>query len=280
MKIYQRFLIYDYENIINFFINEDVDYKISETTGTCELFLYEDNKKYKTISNYLAKYKIHPYSFHIEFSQQDRDEAEWMIINSRWHNGFPQPSSPSSRKFFEITYDISNMCNHCLKGIVQQDDFKIKSAPKWKDKRQSFELYWIYDEIFISQHAATILMDNNIKGVEYRSVSTRNKVLDCTKQMYVNNFLKPGLMQESINQSISTLPCPHCGENKYCLKHGYVYYDRNVFNNVDVDIIKTGENFGAEGACAKYIIINQRFYQILVANKLDTSFSYIPLQLV
>ena len=100
--------------------------------------------------------------------------------------------------------------------------------------------------------------------------------------MFIENYLELGLRPESIdfNYRGTNTICPVCGRAKYVYKPGYIFYDRKVFDKVDVDIVKSGENFGVETSCVREIFINQRLRQILIKNDLDKGFNYVPVKLV
>ena len=285
MRIYQRFTFReDNKKVMDFIDAQNIQLEFKVGGMINAIGIYEDDPKYRFIIDSLANLDLHPSSAHTRYTQQEMDEAEWLTIATRWENGYPQPSPPSNRqKYYTETYDASNFCK-CGGGSIQKNSFKVKAAPKWGTgarQRHSLKLYWIHDEIFISQEVKKAFIENNVKGVKYLPVLTGrdNRELECTSQLFIENHLDLGLKLESIDFDESLTPCPECGNGKYLIRAGYLYYDRKVFDKVEVDIIKSGENFGSL-YCVKEIFVNQRLRQILIANKLDKSFRFVPVQLV
>ena len=92
---------------------------------------------------------------------------------------------------------------------------------------------------------------------------------------YINRTLEYGLKDDSISKVIC---CSNCNRKRYLLKPGYITYDRSVFDNIDDDIIKSGEQFG-EIVCSRIIFISQRFYRFLKEKKLNRGLQYEPIQL-
>ena len=59
---------------------------------------------------------------------------------------------------------------------------------------------------------------------------------------------------------------------------GFVY-KRDVFRD-DVDIIKSFEVFGWDYEAPRCIFINKKFYQTLIANKLEKDLRFEPIKLI
>lgn len=57
-------------------------------------------------------------------------------------------------------------------------------------------------------------------------------------------------------------------------------YQKNVFDNVNVDIIKSSETFGDGHICSRLIIVSQEFFQFIKKNKLDRNLEFEPILLI
>ena len=120
------------------------------------------------------------------------------------------------------------------------------------------------------------MKNSDFGGFQIKGVNGKMDVLhEGIYQLYINRTLEYGLKDDSISKVIC---CSNCNRKRYLLKPGYITYDRSVFDNIDYDIIKSGEQFG-EIVCSRIIFISQRFYRFLKEKKLNRGLQYEPIQL-
>ena len=232
----------------------------------------EDDKNYKTVAEIFQKHKIQPISETI-YSKQEIKEAEWLTIRSTWRNDYPQPEKDFG--YMLSTYDSSDYCDQCGKGLVQKGCFSIKKKPKW-GSRQFLMINWIHDELFISGKAESVLKSNSVKGIDFYEVNnSSNKPIEGIKQIYVKTCLPPGMKKASVKNE---LVCRKCGVVKYMRKQGFIYYDKEVFNGISDDIVKSHEKFG-EITCASKIFITKKLHEVIINNHIDRGLVFEPIKL-
>lgn len=234
--------------------------------------LYEDEDNYKKIC------KLYKKSFYIspgegEYTKEEFEEAEWLSIRSTWRSDYPQPEN--NFEYEHITYDASDYCDKCKKGLIQKDKFKIKKQPNW-GPRNFLMINWIHDELFVTDKVEKTLIDNGMKGMDFYEVLNKSgAVIDNTKQIYVKNYLMPGLIFDKSEE----VKCPKCSFTVYMPKPGYIKYNREVFKDIGVDIVKSHEKFGVL-TCINMIFVTKKFYDVVKNNKLDRGLSFEPLKLI
>ncbi len=264
------------------FANEHIDlierldkkgmkYDRYETFTVFELF--GDDENFEQLTEVLEHYNIPLTLSEAVFSQKEFDEAQWLSIRSTWRYDYPQPENLG---YIFSTYDTTNYCDKCRKGMIQKENFIIKKVPNW-GARHFFMTNLIHDELFISEKAANILKNSNLSGFDFYDILNKsNKSMEHVKQLYVNNYLDNGISEKSIR---SEFVCPECGYKKYILKPDFIYYKKHAFEEIHEDIIKSNEKFGEIG-CDSIIFITQKFYQTIKNNKLDKGLAFKPVKLV
>jgi len=280
MRIKHRFVFDSHsKDIINFLKTQKVELLEINKWGN-SFMIFEDSENYGQVIDFFKTHKelrrlTAPWSSHCIYTKQERDEAKWLTIRPAWDYGYPQPSESSGYR--HTTYDASNYCEICRNNLVQKESFVFKKSPNW-GRRNFLALYWIYDEIFVSSRAESVFKSNDVRGVAFRSVlSLSGKEIEGTKQLVVEQYIKPGLKSESIE---SEFVCPKCGKSKYLTKSWLLCFAEEAFENIDSDVVKTSDKFGAEHACVSKIFISQRLRRIILDNKLDTDRIFDPVQLV
>ena len=238
--------------------------------------IFDDSENYQKIAGFLETRNIFPCNAtsKVVYTKQEIEKAEWLTVRCTWLSDYPQPADDFG--YVNTTYASSDFCKKCLKGLVQKDSFSIKKKPNWGSKNFMM-INWVHDELFVSSKVETVFTDNDVKGIDFYKVLNRSKKeIEGTKQIYVKNYLEPGLRSESVEYE---LICPVCNYKKYFPKLGLIYYNKDVFNNLNVDMIKSCEKFG-EITCISLIFITQRLYKIIVDNNLGRGLVYEPVQLV
>ena len=212
------------------------------------------------------------------FTPEEFEKAEWLTIRPTFRFEYPQPET--YYKTNGVTYDSSNYCDGCGCGLKQKDSFRLKRTPSW-GKKHFLKINWVEDEMFVSSAAMKIISDSNITGLEFLNV-IKNKtalVLENIHQVIVQGILEPGFLPSSKSVK-STIVCKKCGHEKYITTGRELTFRREIFANLDCDIIKSHETFGPGVICASQIIVSQRFYQLLVKHKLNKDVEFEPLTLV
>lgn len=142
-------------------------------------------------------------------------------------------------------------------------------------------LNWVDDELFVNSNIGTILLNYNLKGFYLKKVNyiKINKQIDNIRQVYVNDILKPGLVNEN-NTVLSETKCNNCGCTKIIITGRGIIYSKNAFKNIKSDIVKSFKVFGDGHMCSRMIFISKNFYKVIKENSLDRDLVLEPIILV
>ena len=198
-------------------------------------------------------------------------------ILSKWNPGYPQPEDDFTEdKYKDATYRISMECEECCRGVIQKGLFRVKKEPRWGSKH-FFMLNWVPSELLVRSESARVLMNAGIKGFEVKDViiNSKNTVAEEVKQIFITEELEEGLI---VNEGIKTVDvCPTCGNIQYIGSGRPKKFKKEIFENIEVDIIKTREVFGFGILNNRKIIISKKFYEVIKGNNMDRSLEIEPL---
>ncbi len=240
--------------------------------------IFESNSHWKIINEYVQKNKLVCLSESF-FSSEELENAKWLTVRSKWHNGYPQPENNNNYRK-GITYSDEKRCKNCGTGLKQIDSFRLMKQPKW-GSRCFFMLNWISDELFVSNSTRNILENSDITGLDYREVKNKkgDTVLDDVWQLDIPYILQKGIIpKEPTINNIEV--CTECGIPKYHPTGiGMLTYQKAVFEGAP-DFVKTFEAFGWGSAAPQKIIVSQKVYRFLTNNKMDRGLVFEPIELV
>ena len=280
MEILHRFVINKGLPIAKEFIRYiSKDVKVDDGSGFLSVVVSENDKCFCELSNNMrANSAIE--TVEALFDQEEIDEAEWLYVRSKWQCSYPQPRE--RLRYLSITYDAplamvkSSSPFVCRCHLHQVSPFVLNKTPAWKSKCFTM-LNWVYDELFVCDYAKKLLEQSDLHGFGfYELLDQKGNMLGDISQIMIHETLEKGLNKSCIDKTIT---CFSCGERKQLLKPGRIIYDRQAFNGVETDIIKTSEIFG-EITGARYIFISHRFYDYIHEKGLDKNIVYVPVQLI
>lgn len=261
--------------IINFLDKRKIKYRVTSGIPILIFKIYEDEENWCSIDKLMRKHEYNPISECV-YTKKELDNAAWLRIRSKYRWEYPQPED----EYKSITYDDSEFCNKCGCGLTQKSNFKVKKSPSW-GKKNFLMLNWIEDELFVSGRTAEVLENSELKGFNLLDVlySKKNIPIDNMKQILVKEILKPGMIigDEYIEKEIV---CNQCNCNKFISRSRGIYYKKDVFKEIDVDIIKSDEMFGDGYAAQRDIIVSNAFYKLVIENGLDKSLAFEPINLI
>lgn len=257
--------------------NIPVNHKEGEHIASIDM--YSSNTHWSNIEAILRKTNSYWQSDTV-FNKEELACAQWMRIRTVWRTGYPQPMD--GFEYQTITYTRDHYCDKCGIGLEQVDAFRIKKVPSW-GRRHFFSLFWVEDELFVSEAVKKAFQDDGITGVSFATVKDRTgkNELEGIFQFQILNILDEGLIDNPRNLRSSVL-CSKCGRRKSMSNEGImVQFKHHVFRDAP-DVVKTGDYFGVAGnkSPAREIIINQKTYQTIVKNHLDRNLMFYPIELV
>jgi hypothetical protein len=174
-----------------------------------------------------------------EYEKSDYEKSSLFVLVGFWENGYPQPEDPE--KFMKLTYDLSDYCDECGVGAVQNSEFRIKKEPVWKSK-MIFELQWVYDEFFVR------------KDIYESFFQKKYNIKHWNVRIYKGDLISPSVCQLILPQVKARLKlndhpfeiCEKCKRRKYSpqIKGFFPGFEKNVS---EYEIFKSVECFGTGG---------------------------------
>jgi len=195
----------------------------------------EADKRWPSVAPLVRKYS--PYDLITEkFSDEEIRSARYLAIQTVWHNGYPQPED--SAAYETITYDKSQCCHKCRRGIVQKSPFRIRKEPKW-GRNSVFVLNWVIDELFIRPERWKPVLDQF--GISYREVlhCKTTEVLETVVQLNIPDTDVPLFVENSSRTTV----CDMCG--RFTMESISPGFFPALNGHCDHPIFKTKEFFGA-----------------------------------
>lgn len=259
------------KNLHNIFLSWDKDQvKILWQFGVkAELgyfsFWLEENETYWQLKPYFDKWGVQE-TIISKFSDEEKDAAKQLVFLSPWANGYPMPDNDGGYR--KATYDDSDYCNTCGRGLKQKEPFRLKKAPNWSGHKKMFSLNWIFDEFFVRKDVYESLFKPI--GIKSEKVLLYKKetVIDDTVQLII-----PEMETSLTLEGYPFLICKDCNRKRYDLinKGFFPSFKDDV---KDIKILKSKEWFGSGASARKYIFVSQALRRKFV--KHGISANYIP----
>ncbi len=273
MKVYKH-VFFDTNQVPelqNYLLSNTIPYKSSFTNASFDIDITDPHWN-KIQSIILEKGLV--CTSETLFSDEEKLNAEWLFVRSKWRNGYPQPES--SLAFRDITYATKDFCPICGIGLQQVDSFRIKSIPKWGN-RHFMMLNWVEDELFVDDFAMNKLKISSLTGFSFLPVKDKKGAVSIPNvhQLFIKQESKVNVISDGISiDKVSR--CSACGKLKYHPSgigmHGF---SGNDLKNLP-DICHTNNYFGWGHSASQYILISQNMYRFLVDNHLERSLVFEP----
>lgn len=247
----------------------------TDAHGIMSLDIFQSDTRWESIRHYVQKYKLVCLCETL-FSAEELNAAQWLMVRSKWRNGYPQPEGKFA--YEEITYDGS-LCNHCGIGLRQKNPFRIKATPKWGN-RHFMMLNWVEDELFLTDYAKNYLLEQGFTGFTFTEVQNKNGTcaMHGIHQMSISTETKPGFVNGQRNVQ-NVYVCPLCGQMKYHPSGiGMYAFQKEALDNMP-DICRTFEHFGWGKSAHRMILIRQDVYRAITSNHMDRGLVFSPLDL-
>ena len=272
MKLKYRFAFREEDNIAVVEYLKGIKKKYDNSTVINVVEVFENTEEFEFIEKNVVRPGI---IITPVYSKEEMEDADWYEVRSTWRWEYPKPNNDKA-DFIDITFNRPEVCPGEYCGIRQVDLFKINKEPDWKN-RHFVMLNWVHGELFVKTETARFLLNSGLKGFEIKDVMLykKNVLAENIKQIYVNSSLKPGLIVDEGIKQINT--CEVCGSKRYITSGRPVHFKKEIFEGLDLDIIKTDEVFGIWSLNDRIIYISKRLYSILVDNKLDKNLEFLPL---
>lgn len=276
MEIWNHFTFRDdmYPLLSDYVRKNGITY--SEGDILCSVDISENDPHWETVE-YLLKAENNTFQSETVFTKEEISSAEWLTIRSRWYYDYPQPEN----NYRNITYTTDRQCpfTDCRIGLVQKDPFRFKRTPKW-GKRNFCMTNWVFDELFVSRRAKELLESSDLKGFSFSEVRNKNgsEIMDDMYQLRIPHILPSGIA-DTTSRIKDVFVCPVCGQRKFrSNSRGQFVFHKEAFTDAP-DFTKSAEWFGGGSSACKLILVSQKAYRFITANKLDSSLVFEPIRL-
>jgi hypothetical protein len=183
------------------------------------------------------------------YTAEELASAEHLIVESSWHQGYPQPEDD----YAGLTYHPTSSCAGCGIHGAQLIPFRMLREPKW-GRRQILQLNWLFDEYFVTPEAWRELF--------------KPFGIDCLPVLHQKSgqALKTAVQLEIPARASSLidptgLPAEIC---TICNRSKFLPLTRGRFPHLDVPIgvhlAKTQDFFGSGGSAWQAVIVSHELY--------------------
>jgi hypothetical protein len=200
----------------------------------------------------------------VEYSDEDRNAADFLRIQSRAQMGYPQPAMDGSYR--SATFDLAGYCKFCGIGQIQKAPFRLKKTPA--SARSIMGLNCICDELFVNLEVWKEVF-------EPLGIGCRPLVLDRTGAEIAS------VVQLEIPQvaglPVEGFPC------KVCRRCGRTRYDSGALrlapcpkpDATGAPIFKSSQYFGSGAMAYHLILVSRLVFQKIGAAGL-TRVNFVP----
>lgn len=229
------------------------------------------------------------------YTKGELDAAEWLQMSALGHHGYPQPAGDFGYK--DRTYDVAEHCPICGIGAMQKAPFRLHAEPKARNS-QFVQLNWVFDEFFVRSNARQGLESAGISGLAFVPpvLHKNDRPSAEVAQMQVATILPAALDTNGLApvtckakneewrpddplRPAELSGAPYCGRVKYHAFHrGPLRFERAAFEGAP-DVVKSHEYFGSGGAASRWVLVSQRFRQVVRKAKWR-GLSFEPVELI
>lgn len=237
--------------------------------GTYSAFeIGENDPRWNTVEALCRKFpsELGDFQYYTDFTKEELETAEYYVMLSEWHFGYPQPEDGFA--YEHTTYKADSGCRECGVGLVQAQSFSVRKQPAWRAKSIA-QLNWVFDEFFVSSMLKRQLMERNLP-IQFMDVLKYPKGTPFDDMFQIVIDRKVDIDSSLLIGAAST--CPVCGRMKYPGQ------TRGFFpepEEKDFLIARTGLFFGSGHAAHNYILISKEMYTIFKELKVK-GVSYVP----
>lgn len=220
-----------------------------------------------------------------QYSEQEYKDAQWLSVRSCFSKVFPENLRDVTKgtcTAYQTSKGYSAMRHTYLIG-----NYLVKKPVKWGKRFFAAGAYVSEYDLFCSQEARKIMELSGLNGVEYEPVrkkSTGEEFSDIYRLNVLNVLPDRAIIPIS---DMDTYICDQCGMRmlgyRDCRGQYGIQRD-SVSNNLDFYI--TQPLFTANATAAfpvngfSKLIVSQRFYRLVLENKMDRSLIFEPISIV
>lgn len=270
MKYEYHFLKWKDTQLMEFLNEQKIEYQEGANQFRVVFSIFSSSPKAEFYLEELKKMNIKENYITVEFTKKELSEADFLMMRPK-----RQSIDIENEDAFRYTCEwTSRLGEKVFQHEEQVKEAVVKKVPSMK-KRNAF---WCestgFSVIFADKRIRKLAEENSLSGVEFKNVFLKNGTCsDDLFQMTSSNILKKEDIVWGYGEKIEK--CPMCGKEQYVID--YVWQLHLDFSKIEKqsDMYVTERIFG-EGFAEPIYVISQKFYRLLVENKLDKNITFSP----
>lgn len=236
-----------------------VEFSICTSSPTAELHLQE-LKRMNVEQNYIT----------VKFTSKELLAAELLMMRPK-----RQSIDIENEDAFHYTCKwFSRNGTEYMRHEEQVKDLVVKKIPSMKKKTAFWCESTGFSLIFADKRICELVENNSLVGIMFKKVFLKNgKYSENFFQMNTTNILKKQCIVWGHGEKVEN--CPKCGKEQYVI--GNVWQLHLDFSKIETqsDMYMTERIFGG-GIAEPIYVISQKFYRLLLENKLDGNVTFYP----
>ena len=270
MKYEYHFTKWKNTQLMEFLNEQKIEYQEGSNQLWIVFSIFSSSPKAEFYLEELKKMNIRENYITVEFTKKELSEADFLMMRPK-----RQSIDIENEDAFRYTCEwTSRLGEKVFQHEEQVKEVVVKKVTSMK-KRNAF---WCestgFSVIFADKRIRRLAEENFLSGIEFKNVFLKNGTCsDELFQMTSSNILKKECIVFGYGEKIEK--CPKCGKEQYVTDH--VWQLHLDFSKIErqSDLYVTERIFG-EGFARPIYVISQKFYRLLVENKLDKNVTFFP----
>lgn len=232
--------------------------------------MFTDSVEYQTLMEFLERNPATSKNEVFTETYDDKELAQALLLQmipNAYQGGYPQPESGTlETKYISVSFDRSNACPYCTKGIIQDRPLRLRNNIKLGRQSDISGIWWLRDYV-ISGRLKDLILEEGLTGCEIWPVIMHgaDKPFEDLFQLKFTGEL-PAMAPET-----NIILDPTMNHPKACSPgtrlEGPVIYRRDDLIDIP-DFALSKEWFGGNGAYWRWPFMSQRAYQLFKRNKI------------
>ena len=237
-----------------------LDYVDDDDSDYAHLTLDESDPRWPAVSRLFPPEEVLD-NITNTFDEFELANASFLRFKSQSFTGFPQPEDDFG--YLKLTYDLSQYCDECGMGALQNAPFRLIGEPKW-GRRATFQTHWVPDAIFIRPDIYQAVFEPFAIG-SWPVLTKSGKLLEGVLQLKLETLVSVSPARD--------LPQQRC---KKCKRERFLPFRRGFAPQpepTDTHAFLSQQWFGVAHASDRLMYVSQALYQKMKEYKLNCEFS-------
>ena len=209
----------------------------------------EDDPRWERVQPLVKKYQLVDIAF-TRFTDSELDHAKYLSMVPSWHHGYPQPEDHFGYR--QITYDLTEHCDHCGIGARQTAPFRMKKAPNW-GHRSILQMNWVFDEFFVQPDVWKAVFRPLGIGCRPVLLHRTGQELDSVVQLDIPKSVS--LVMDATSHRFAT--CMFCDRRKYKYITGFFPSPQPT----DLQLFRSVQYFGSGAGADRAVLLTGALYR-------------------